>query len=95
MIDFFRIIFPFRIFHPLHLTPATQQVVCMVPQSTAAELKQAEKGAYEYLPDSVSKFPDQKSLVVLMQASGFQSVEYTNLTGGIAAIHTGIKSGPV
>ena len=46
-IDFFRIIFPFRIFHPLRLTPATQQVVCMVPQSTAAELKQAEKGAYE------------------------------------------------
>lgn len=49
------------------------------------------KGAYEYLPDSVRKFPDQKRLAALMQETGFDSVEYTNLTGGIAAIHTGIK----
>ena len=48
--------------------------------------------AYEYLPDSVSKFPDQKGLVELMQATGFSNVEFTNLTGGIAAIHTGVKS---
>lgn len=47
--------------------------------------------AYEYLPDSVSKFPDQKKLVELMRSTGFTSVEYTNLTGGIAAIHTGTK----
>jgi demethylmenaquinone methyltransferase/2-methoxy-6-polyprenyl-1,4-benzoquinol methylase len=49
------------------------------------------QGAYEYLPDSVSKFPDQKSLAELMRSCGFGSVEFTNLTGGIAAIHTGIK----
>lgn len=49
------------------------------------------QGAYEYLPDSVSKFPDQKKLVELIRSTGFTSVEYTNLTGGIAAIHTGIK----
>lgn len=49
------------------------------------------KGAYEYLPDSVSKFPDQKGLAELMRSSGFRSVEFTNLTGGIAAIHTGRK----
>jgi demethylmenaquinone methyltransferase/2-methoxy-6-polyprenyl-1,4-benzoquinol methylase len=49
------------------------------------------RGAYEYLPDSVSKFPDQKNLVAMMQRAGFSDVEYKNLTGGIAAIHTGIK----
>ncbi len=49
------------------------------------------KGAYEYLPDSVSKFPDQKNLAELMRSSGFRSVEFTNLTGGITAIHTGRK----
>lgn len=49
------------------------------------------RGAYEYLPDSVSKFPDQKRLVSMMMETGFDSVEYTNLTGGIAAIHTGVK----
>ena len=48
-------------------------------------------GAYEYLPESVSKFPDQKSLAELMRSCGFESVEYTNLTGGIAAIHSGVK----
>ncbi|PYT01135.1 MAG: bifunctional demethylmenaquinone methyltransferase/2-methoxy-6-polyprenyl-1,4-benzoquinol methylase UbiE [Acidobacteria bacterium] len=50
------------------------------------------RGAYEYLPDSVSKFPDQKRLVEMMSEVGFDSVEYTNLTGGIAAIHSGVRS---
>ncbi|MGH9949955.1 MAG: class I SAM-dependent methyltransferase, partial [Pyrinomonadaceae bacterium] len=45
----------------------------------------------EYLPDSVSKFPDQKQLAAMMRESGLDDVEYTNLTGGIAAIHVGVK----
>ena len=49
------------------------------------------RGAYEYLPDSVSKFPDQKRLAALIQETGFDDVKYSNLTGGIAAIHSGIK----
>ena len=49
------------------------------------------RGAYEYLPDSVSKFPNQKRLAALMSETGFDDVEYTNLTGGIAAIHIGTK----
>ena len=49
------------------------------------------RGAYEYLPDSVSKFPDQKKLSILMRETGFGSVEFENLTGGIAAIHVGVK----
>ena len=49
------------------------------------------RGAYEYLPDSVSKFPNQKKLVVLIEQTGFGEVAYQNLTGGIAAIHTGIR----
>jgi demethylmenaquinone methyltransferase/2-methoxy-6-polyprenyl-1,4-benzoquinol methylase len=49
------------------------------------------RGAYEYLPDSVSRFPDQKNLAAMMRNAGFVNVEYSNLTGGIAAIHTGEK----
>ena len=49
------------------------------------------RGAYEYLPDSVSKFPNQKNLVAMMSEIGFSDVEYKNLTGGIAAIHLGVK----
>lgn len=49
------------------------------------------RGAYEYLPDSVSKFPDQKGLADLIRTNGFSDVTYSNLTGGIAALHTGVK----
>jgi demethylmenaquinone methyltransferase / 2-methoxy-6-polyprenyl-1,4-benzoquinol methylase len=49
------------------------------------------RGAYEYLPDSVAKFPDQKQLALMLEHSGFSGVEYQNLTGGIAALHLGVK----
>jgi len=52
-------------------------------------LVSGSRGAYEYLPDSVRKFPDQKRLAELMRESGFEEVGYKNLTGGIAALHTG------
>ena len=47
------------------------------------------KGAYQYLPNSVTRFPDQEELSSLMSKVGLESVEYENLTGGIAALHTG------
>jgi demethylmenaquinone methyltransferase/2-methoxy-6-polyprenyl-1,4-benzoquinol methylase len=49
------------------------------------------RGAYDYLPDSVSKFPDQNKLAEMMKDIGFSNVEYKNLTGGIAAIHAATK----
>ncbi len=49
------------------------------------------RGAYEYLPNSVRKFPDQKELVKMMNEVGFENVKYKNLTGGIAALHIGTK----
>ena len=49
------------------------------------------RGAYEYLPDSVSRFPDQQRLAALMRETGFEEVEYQNLTGGIAALHLGTR----
>jgi demethylmenaquinone methyltransferase/2-methoxy-6-polyprenyl-1,4-benzoquinol methylase len=50
------------------------------------------RGAYEYLPDSVTRFPDQKRLAEMMRGEGFEGVAYKNLTGGIAALHTGARS---
>lgn len=47
--------------------------------------------AYEYLPDSVAKFPNQTRLAEIMSSTGFREVRYRNLTGGIAAIHIGKK----
>jgi demethylmenaquinone methyltransferase/2-methoxy-6-polyprenyl-1,4-benzoquinol methylase len=49
------------------------------------------RAAYTYLPGSVAKFLDQKELVELMKKIGFASVEYTDLTGGVVAVHSGSK----
>lgn len=49
------------------------------------------QGAYEYLADSVSRFPNQKELEKMMLKIGLVGVEYKNLTGGVAAIHIGVK----
>ena len=45
--------------------------------------------AYTYLPDSVSRFPDQEQLASVMREVGFAQVSYQNLSGGIAALHLG------
>ncbi len=50
------------------------------------------RGPYQYLPDSVSRFPDQEALANLMRKAGFSQVEYRNFTGGVAALHLGKKS---
>ncbi len=47
--------------------------------------------AYQYLPDSVRMFPDQKDLACMMQAVGFSGVRYYNLFGGVASLHLGDK----
>jgi demethylmenaquinone methyltransferase/2-methoxy-6-polyprenyl-1,4-benzoquinol methylase len=49
------------------------------------------RAAYTYLPNSVTKFPDQVRLAEMMREAGFDQVEYRNLTGGIAALHFGRK----
>jgi len=50
------------------------------------------RSAYEYLPDSVSRFPDQETLSAMMTAAGFADVGFENLTGGVAALHTGRRA---
>jgi len=50
-------------------------------------------GAYHYLPDSVSRFPDQEQLAAALREVGFSQVRYRNFSGGIATLHVGQKSG--
>jgi demethylmenaquinone methyltransferase/2-methoxy-6-polyprenyl-1,4-benzoquinol methylase len=50
-----------------------------------------DPGAYTYLPDSIRAFPDQPSLAGELRASGFRQVAWADLTGGIVALHTGVK----
>lgn len=47
--------------------------------------------AYQYLPDSVMEFPDQKEFKKIMEEEGLKDVRYYNLTFGIVAVHVGVK----
>jgi len=48
-----------------------------------------DEAAYRYLVESIRRFPDQENFMRLIQDAGFERVRYRNLTGGIAAIHSG------
>ena len=54
-------------------------------------LVSGQSTAYTYLPTSVQKFPSQPALADLISSVGFASVGYRNLTGGIAALHWGVR----
>ena len=45
--------------------------------------------SYRYLAESIRTFPDQETLEGMMEAAGLSQVGHRNLSGGIAAIHTG------
>jgi demethylmenaquinone methyltransferase/2-methoxy-6-polyprenyl-1,4-benzoquinol methylase len=44
---------------------------------------------YQYLVESIRRFPSQEEFARLIRAAGFERVAFRNLTGGIAAIHSG------
>lgn len=46
---------------------------------------------YRYLAESINKFPDQETFKNMIEKEGYNSVNYKNLTGGIAAIHSAYK----
>ena len=50
-----------------------------------------DPSAYAYLPASIRGFPEQPALAAELEAAGFRQVRWTNLTGGIVALHTGSR----
>jgi demethylmenaquinone methyltransferase / 2-methoxy-6-polyprenyl-1,4-benzoquinol methylase len=48
-----------------------------------------DEDAYRYLVESIRKFPDQERFAAMVRTVGFERVQYRNLTGGIAALHSG------
>ena len=55
------------------------------------ELVAKDRDSYQYLVESIRQFPDQYELADMMVTAGFAQVRYRNLSGGIAAIHSGWK----
>jgi demethylmenaquinone methyltransferase/2-methoxy-6-polyprenyl-1,4-benzoquinol methylase len=50
-----------------------------------------ESEPYQYLVESIRKFPNQQDFAEMIRQAGFSRVTYTNYTGGIAALHSGWK----
>jgi demethylmenaquinone methyltransferase/2-methoxy-6-polyprenyl-1,4-benzoquinol methylase len=47
--------------------------------------------SYQYLAESIRMHPDQDTLLGMMDAAGFNNTDYHNMTGGIVALHRGVK----
>lgn len=55
------------------------------------ELVAGDRESYQYLVESIRRFPTQEKFGSMIAEAGFQNVEYENLVGGVVAIHSGIK----
>lgn len=51
-----------------------------------------DEASYQYLAESIRQFPKQEALAKRMSKAGFKQVKYTNFSGGICAVHQGVKA---
>ncbi|NLU70304.1 demethylmenaquinone methyltransferase [Streptomyces sp. HNM0574] len=73
---------PFRTVYTEYLMRALPPVAKAVSSSP---------DAYVYLAESIREWPDQPALARLLQQAGWSKVAWRNLTGGIVALHRGIR----
>ena len=64
-------------FHSFNVIPALGQLAA------------GDRASYQYLVESIRRFPKQEAFAGLIRQAGFERVTYRNLTGGVAAIHSG------
>ena len=50
-----------------------------------------DRASYQYLVESIRKFPDQEAFATMIREAGFGRVQWRNLSMGIAALHSGWK----
>ncbi|WP_205912277.1 bifunctional demethylmenaquinone methyltransferase/2-methoxy-6-polyprenyl-1,4-benzoquinol methylase UbiE [Salinimonas iocasae] len=65
--------------YSFHILPKMGQVVAN------------DADSYRYLAESIRMHPDQETLKGMFESAGFEQCDYTNLTGGIVALHRGYK----
>ncbi|SFJ62069.1 bifunctional demethylmenaquinone methyltransferase/2-methoxy-6-polyprenyl-1,4-benzoquinol methylase UbiE [Celeribacter neptunius] len=61
----------------------------VIPQM--GQLIAGDRDSYQYLVESIRKFPDQETFARMIREAGFANVSYRNLSLGIAALHSGWK----
>jgi len=62
------------------------QVIPRVGQAVTGD-----REAYQYLVESIRKFPRPKAFAAMIEAAGFRRVSFTQMTGGVVALHSGWK----
>jgi demethylmenaquinone methyltransferase/2-methoxy-6-polyprenyl-1,4-benzoquinol methylase len=50
-----------------------------------------DSDSYQYLAESIRRFPDQETLKAMMEGAGLEDCRYHNLSGGIVALHKGFR----
>jgi demethylmenaquinone methyltransferase/2-methoxy-6-polyprenyl-1,4-benzoquinol methylase len=65
--------------YSMNVIPALGQVVA------------GDRESYQYLVESIRRFPDQGRFAAMIRAAGFEQVAWRNLTFGVAALHSGWK----
>jgi demethylmenaquinone methyltransferase/2-methoxy-6-polyprenyl-1,4-benzoquinol methylase len=50
-----------------------------------------DRDSYQYLVESIRRFPDQETFLRMVRAAGFEQAKYRNLTMGVACLHSGWK----
>lgn len=61
----------------------------IIPQM--GKLIAQDRDSYQYLVESIRKFPDQEKFASMLRSAGFANVKFRNLSLGIAALHSGWK----
>jgi demethylmenaquinone methyltransferase/2-methoxy-6-polyprenyl-1,4-benzoquinol methylase len=74
--------------------PGGKLVICEFSQPTFSLSRKTSSNpaAYEYLAESIANWPAQLPLAEVIVKSGWSEVTWRNLTGGIVAVHSAIKS---
>jgi len=50
-----------------------------------------DRDSYQYLVESIRKFPDQEAFASMIRDAGFSHVSHVNFTFGVCAVHSGFK----
>jgi len=61
----------------------------VIPQ--IGEIVAKDRSSYQYLIESIEQFPDQETLLNMIEVAGFKGVSYRNMTAGVVAVHKGYK----
>ncbi|AET39634.1 2-hexaprenyl-6-methoxy-1,4-benzoquinone methyltransferase Ecym_4604 [Eremothecium cymbalariae DBVPG len=93
----YRVLKPGGIFYCLEFSKVENPVIDLVYQQWSkllpfmGVLVMNDHSSYQYLIESIQKFPPQEEFKAMIEQAGFQSVGYESLTFGVCSIHWGIK----